>query len=128
MLVELPRFEPTGAPATAWLYAIGRNLLWNALRSGQAEARARQQLGMEPLELTDDGQAMIERIIERTGEQPTLTLVDALPEQRDAIKARVIDGRDYSEIATEMRCSEQVIRKRVSRGLATLRRELGAGT
>jgi hypothetical protein len=25
VLTELPRFEPTGAPATAWLYTIARN-------------------------------------------------------------------------------------------------------
>jgi RNA polymerase sigma-70 factor (ECF subfamily) len=82
---------------------------------------------MEPLELTDEGQAIIERIVARESEQQVLALVEDLPvEQRDAIKARVLDGRDYSEIASELHCSEQVVRKRVSRGIAALRRELGA--
>lgn len=127
VLVELPRFRPSGAPATAWLYAIARNLLMNSLRRGYAEARARSRLEMAPLELTDDGLATIERIIADT-EQPALALVEELPtEQRDAIKAHVIDGRGYRELAVELRCSEQVVRKRVSRGLETLRRELGGG-
>jgi len=126
VLTELPRFEPTGAPATAWLYTIARNRLVDSVRRNEVAVRARQRLAMQALELTDDGQAVIERIVQETGDAPALALVDALPvEQREAITARVIDGREYAEIADELRCSEQVVRKRVSRGLATLRRELG---
>jgi RNA polymerase sigma-70 factor (ECF subfamily) len=33
----------------------------------------------------------------------------------------ILDERSYPEIAAELRCSENVIRKRVSRGLARLR-------
>jgi DNA-directed RNA polymerase specialized sigma24 family protein len=43
------------------------------------------------------------------------------PDQATAVRARVIDERPYGEIATSMRCSEAVVRKRVSRGLAHLR-------
>ena len=83
--------------------------------------------GLQPLELTDDGLAVIERIVAQQDAQYALALVEELPpDQRDAIKARVIDGRDYQGIATELRCSEQVVRKRVSRGIAALRREMGA--
>jgi RNA polymerase sigma-70 factor (ECF subfamily) len=38
----------------------------------------------------------------------------------------VIDERSYADIAGELRCSEQVVRKRVSRGLAQLRARLEA--
>lgn len=127
VLVELPRFEPTRAPASAWLYAIAGNRLVDSWRRGQVEARARTRLGLQPLELTDDGLAVIERIVAQQDAQYALALVEELPpDQRDAIKARVIDGRDYQGIATELRCSEQVVRKRVSRGIAALRREMGA--
>ena len=48
--------------------------------------------------------------------------MDELPgDQREAITARVIDERDYSEIAKDLRCSEAVVRQRVSRGLGALR-------
>jgi RNA polymerase sigma-70 factor (ECF subfamily) len=54
-----------------------------------------------------------------------LTLLEQLPrDQADAIRARVLDDRPYPEIAAELQTSELVIRKRVSRGLATLRGEL----
>jgi DNA-directed RNA polymerase specialized sigma24 family protein len=32
-----------------------------------------------------------------------------------------VDGRDYSEIAAQLRCSESVVRKRVSRGIQAMR-------
>jgi RNA polymerase sigma-70 factor (ECF subfamily) len=52
-------------------------------------------------------------------------LVERLPEDEcDAVKARVVDEREYAEIAAEMRCSELVVRKRVSRGLGRLREQV----
>jgi RNA polymerase sigma-70 factor (ECF subfamily) len=44
---------------------------------------------------------------------------------RSAVLARVVEERDYGEIAASLRCSEMVVRKRVSRGLQALRSELG---
>ena len=38
------------------------------------------------------------------------------------MRARVLDEEDYAEIAERLRCSESVVRQRVRRGLATLRR------
>ena len=45
-------------------------------------------------------------------------------DQREAIRARVLEERDYEDIARELRTSELVVRKRVSRGLAKLRNEM----
>src|ERR671916_661359 len=46
---------------------------------------------------------------------------DGLPaDQRAAIEARVLDEREYAEIASSARTSASVIRQRVSRGLAGL--------
>src|ERR1700727_195696 len=56
----------------------------------------------------------------RRGASPeaALELMESLPsQQRDAVRARVIDGREYDEIAEELRCSPSLVRKRVSRGL-----------
>ena len=47
------------------------------------------------------------------------------PDQRDAIRAHVIDERGYDEIARSLATSESVVRKRVSRGLAAVRRRMG---
>jgi RNA polymerase sigma-70 factor (ECF subfamily) len=113
----LRRFDPRRGPAVAWLYGIARRQLGTALRRGAVEDRARRRLGMAPLDLTDAALARIEAEAD-----VAITALDALPaEQREAIKARVIDERDYAEIATTTRTSEAVVRKRVSRGLAGLR-------
>ena len=123
-----PQREPAGdadgparEPARSWLYGIAWNKLHEAQRRGRAEDRARRGLGMEPIVLTEDG---IERL-ERLGGRPVLTLLDELPaDQRDAVRARVLDERTYPEIAAELRCSESVVRQRVSRGVRTMRRLL----
>jgi len=48
-----------------------------------------------------------------------------LPEdERFAVRSRVLDERPYQEIAGELKCSEMVVRKRVSRGLARVREQL----
>jgi DNA-directed RNA polymerase specialized sigma24 family protein len=49
-------------------------------------------------------------------------ILQRLPDdQAGAIEARVLDDASYEDIAQRLRCSEAVVRKRVSRGLATLR-------
>jgi RNA polymerase sigma factor (sigma-70 family) len=117
------RFRPARQPAVAWLFGIARNTLAMSRRRGRVDARARSRLGMAPLVLTDEA---IERIMEL--DRSASALLEDLPdEQRDAVRARVIDERDYGEIAKDLRCSEAVVRKRVSRGLGTLRARLEDG-
>ena len=54
-----------------------------------------------------------------------LELLERLPaDQREAVRARVLDERSYPDIAGELETSELVVRKRVSRGLSNLRAEL----
>ena len=88
-----------------------------------AEWRARRRLGMERIELTD---ADIERIEALgSGERAHVLLERLSPQQRDAIRAHVIDERPYGEIARSQGISEAVVRKRVSRGLAAVRQRMG---
>jgi RNA polymerase sigma-70 factor (ECF subfamily) len=120
VLVGSRRYRPGDAPARAWLFGIAQHKLISARRHGAVEDRARRRLGMAPIELDDDDLARIEREVGQAVE-----LLDALPsDQRDAIKARVIDERSYEAIADELSCSPAVVRKRVSRGLVRLREQL----
>lgn len=124
-LRSLPSYGPTAAPGRSWLYAIARNQLTDAVRRGKAEARARKRLGMQAVVFSDAGEPMVDRVIRNVDGRPAIELVASLPsDQRAAVAARFFQDRDYAEIATEMRCSEQVVRKRVSRGLATIRARL----
>src|SRR6202035_495572 len=122
-LSSASRFDPARGEAAAWLFGIARHLLARSRERGRVEDEARLRLGMPLLALDDE---LIARI-EAAGEDRALGLMDGLPEdQRSALQARVLDEQGYDEIAAELQCSESVVRKRVSRGLAAIRTRLGA--
>jgi RNA polymerase sigma-70 factor (ECF subfamily) len=117
------RYDPRKGPAIAWLFGIARNLIVDAARRGRVADAARVRLGMEPIALDDE---QLERIVER-GNTDLREALAALPEsQREAVLRRVLGEQSYPEIAAHVGCSEQVVRQRVSRGLAALRRGLEA--
>ncbi|HWT93570.1 MAG TPA: RNA polymerase sigma factor [Solirubrobacteraceae bacterium] len=121
-LRSVDRYEPGQAPARAWLFGIARNVLLESLRRGVVEDRARRALAMEPIVLDDDALAALER---EDAARPATEALEELPgEQREAIVARHVDGLEYAEIAARLRCSESVVRQRVSRGLRVLRERL----
>lgn len=115
-LEDVERYEPTRGRPDQWLFGIARHVLAASLRAGRVEAQARQRLGLPVLILDDQATEIIERLSD--GE----AVLDALPdEQRDAVRARVLEERSYMEIATELQCSQALARQRVSRGLRALR-------
>ena len=121
-LVAVPRFQPGPEPAQAWLFAIARNKLSESVRRGRVQDEARRALAMQPIELDDEG---IE-LLEETAAGPAVALLDTLaPEQRLAVEGRYLEERGYPELARDLRCSESVVRKRASRGLAALRAQMG---
>ncbi len=123
-LVSRRRFRPEAGAAIAWLFGIAMKKLADAQRRGYAERRACQRLGMERIELSDDDIARIDAL---AGSDTAGALLGLLqPDQRDAIRAYVLEDRPYAEIAAEQHVSEAVVRKRVSRGLAAVRQRMGA--
>lgn len=115
-------FDPARGDARAWLFGIARNVLARSLESGRVENETRRRLGMEPLQL-DDG--AIRAIDEQAGE--AVALLATLPsDQVAAITGRVIDDQEYDDLAGTLGCSESVVRKRVSRGLNSLRESMEA--
>jgi RNA polymerase sigma-70 factor (ECF subfamily) len=115
------RFEASGPPAAAWLIGIAHNKLLESWRRGRVEDRARRALRLTAIALDDEDLVAVEDRA-AAGAAPLARLLDALsPEVREAVLARVVDERDYADIAGELECSEQVVRQRVSRGLARLR-------
>ena len=113
------RFRGAGAPASAWLIGIARNILAQSVRRARVEDRARRRLGMEPIVLDDE---LLERITRLGGDARVAALLARLtPDQSEAVRARVLDEEPYGAIADRLRCSESVVRQRVSRGLAVLR-------
>ena len=118
-LISAPRFRPRPEPAASWLFGIARNVLRSSLERSRVDDRARRRLGMPPLELSDEDVTGIEALLSDVSARQML---ESLPEeQAGAIEARVLDDASYEDIARRLRCSEAVVRKRVSRGLAALR-------
>jgi RNA polymerase sigma factor (sigma-70 family) len=119
------RFRARGAgSAWPWVRGIAENKLRESCRRGRVEDRARRRLAFEPEALDDEDLARVEELAARAG-NGVMGLVEQLPErQRAAVRSRVVQEREYREIARELQCSELVARQHVSRGLARLRGQL----
>jgi RNA polymerase sigma-70 factor (ECF subfamily) len=121
-MVSRKRYEARTATAAVWLFAIAQHKLADYHRRGSAETRMRRRLGMEPVPVGAEDAEMIRWL----GDEVAAEILEDLPaEQREAIRAHVLDDRDYADIARSERQSEATIRKRVSRGLGVLRNRAG---
>jgi RNA polymerase sigma-70 factor (ECF subfamily) len=117
------RYRAEQGSVAAWLLGIARNKLRESRRRKRVEDSARRRLGLDPIAITDADLERVDALASR--DVDIVGLLDGLPaEQRDALVSHVIDERPYREIAAELRCSESVVRQRVSRGLKTLRSEM----
>jgi RNA polymerase sigma factor (sigma-70 family) len=106
----------------AWLFGIARRQLGTYWRRGRAEQSAVRRLGLAVPSLTEDD---AERVIELAGTHDLRAAVSEelarLPEAtQEALTLRVVEERDYSEVARVLGTTEVNARARVSRGLNTL--------
>jgi RNA polymerase sigma factor (sigma-70 family) len=115
------QYQPARGPAIGWLLGIARNLIIDSARRGRIEAESRIRLGMAVVELDDQ---QLAAIAERGVRDLRSSLASLPGEQLEAVIRRVVLDEPYPVIADGLQCSEQVVRKRVSRGLATLRANL----
>ncbi len=118
------RYRPETPTAAGWLFTIARNTVAKSVRRGRVEATARRRIGISAAVAFTSEE--LERVESATcADGWVIELLKQLPaEQRQAIRARILEERSYPDIAGELETSELVIRKRVSRGLSNLRAEL----
>ena len=122
-IVAQERYEPTGAPALAWLYAIAGRRLADYQRRGAVERRMQRAVAMERPPLSESDAEMIRLL----ADDAAVAMLAELPsDQREAVAGHVVEDRGYPELAASLDVSEAAVRQRVSRGLAALRRRKGA--
>jgi RNA polymerase sigma factor (sigma-70 family) len=114
------RERPIPEVPVAWLFTIAHRKLIDGYRHGHVEDDARRRLPLDRLVLEDTD---IERIVEIANDTDVIAeLARQLPaDQFEALRRRVLDDREYGDIAGELGCSPAVVRMRVSRALQTLR-------
>ena len=123
-LASCSRYRQRHESAAPWLIGIAQNKLRESRRRGRVQDAIRRRLQMAALPLEDDDLRRVEELAALV-DLDLLTAVEQLPaDQREAVRARVIEERDYDAIAHDLRCSQSVVRKRVSRGLARVRARL----
>jgi RNA polymerase sigma factor (sigma-70 family) len=126
-LLAAERYRAEHASALPWLCGIARHKARESRRRGRAENRARRRLGVPAEALRDADLTRVEELADRG--DAALALLARLPEvQQEALRARVIEERDYHEIAAQTGASEATVRQRVSRALLWLRAHLDQET
>lgn len=121
-----PRYVPELGEPGAWLFGIARNMLARSVRRGRVEDEMRRRLGMVALVVDDDAVSRIDGLVSQD-DAALDALGDLSPRLQDAVSGRVIDEREYRELAAALECSESVVRQRVRRGLSQIRERMEAG-
>lgn len=124
VLLAAARYEAQTPTALPWVIGIARNKLLMSWRRGRIDAEARRRLGLEPLQLDDSALERVEELADLGAGRLEQMLESLPPLEREAVRWHIVDELGYEEIASELQCSAMVVRKRVSRGLARLRRQL----
>jgi RNA polymerase sigma-70 factor, ECF subfamily len=118
---KLGTYRERGAPFAAWLYRIAHNRLVDHLRARPRHAAAPLEEGAERA-IGDE--AGFGRVLDR--EELAAALARLGADRRRAVELRFLEDRSVAETAALMQRSEAAVKQLQTRGLATLRRQLGA--
>jgi RNA polymerase sigma factor (sigma-70 family) len=107
-LASRRRFRGTSeAEAAAWLFGIARNQLASFFRRGRAERRALTRLRIQVPAVAEDDLARIEALADIDAMRGHVAdqLARLSPEQRDALRMRIVDELGYPELARRLQVS-----------------------
>lgn len=125
-LESVARYDPAKGDARGWLFGIAKITMLASYRQQRSEWSARLRLGHSVPGYSDGAWEEAEARIDAS--LPGLVDgVDELPRaERRAVVARILEEREYAEIAASEEATEAAIRQRVKRGLARLRQQIGS--
>lgn len=124
-LGSVSRYRADSGSPIGWLFGIAANVLAVSRRKSRVIDRARRRAGFPVLELSDRMLEHLDRLADIGAGREAMSRLQQLPDdQRTAIEAHILGERTYQDIATELRCSPNVVSQRVSRGLRSLRSQL----
>ncbi len=115
--------DEAGGSAAPWVYGIARNVLLMSIRRGAIERRATERIGLQ--ERLDRPQYVEDPVPESTWADGADELLDTLPaHEREAVRLRVLEDLEYSDIARTLGTTPAAARVRVHRGLKALKSHL----
>lgn len=117
------RFRDEGpTSAVRWLYGIAFRVLSMSARDAEQRQRAVHELR---LWLRAPDEERLEAFREAGEIEQVMASLERLgPGEREAVRAFVLEERSYEDLAQQTGAAIPTLRKRVSRGIASLRREL----
>jgi RNA polymerase sigma-70 factor (ECF subfamily) len=124
--LSLHRFrDEADGSAAPWLHGIARNLLRAYYERERVETRARERLGMSIRSYDLDVDELGERLDAVEAKPALAAALHSLPaRQREAVQLRVLEERQYADVAAELGITEVAARLRVMRALGSLARTL----
>jgi RNA polymerase sigma-70 factor (ECF subfamily) len=108
------------------MWTVARHQLYRWRRRGQVERRGLERLAVPVPSLGPIEYDRIEDLADLHRLRPQLdrALAQLADEQRRVLRLRVLEDREYDDIARECGVSAQVVRARVSRALRQLAKSL----
>jgi RNA polymerase sigma-70 factor (ECF subfamily) len=123
---SLERYDPMWSFST-WLYRIGTNLAIDLFRARGSRERAHKAGGEHRLRLVGEGESASDLATQHEVDGILSELVTLLPpQQRAAFVLRELEGKDTSEVAAVLGCSQTTVRNHVFQARKSLRREVEA--
>jgi RNA polymerase sigma factor (sigma-70 family) len=112
----------TAEDEAAFLYGIARRQLAHWYRHAAVRRRASARLGLEREVLDDESYARVEELARSAPLRDAVRVaLEQLDErQREVLRLRIVEERDYGQVAAALGTSEQTARARVSRALRAL--------
>lgn len=110
----------------AFLYGIARRQLAHWYRHAAVRRRASARLGLEREVLDNESYARVEELARSAPLRDAVRVaLEQLDErQREVLRLRIVEERDYAQVAAALGTSEQTARARVSRALRALDRAI----